>query len=141
MTQTLKNHSNTRENPCEINKLYQGTFLWLGLLCALVLGQCFWFFRKIYDRGKSTEDGRSRGQFCEKLCKEKCTVFGQNYGFSRITIFLMLRVFPRVRRLGSNIEPGYRQKIRPQEGSISVRERSKEPKNLRFQSNWILNNL
>lgn len=53
----------------------------------------------------------------------------------------MLGVFPRVRRLETNIEPGYRQKTRPQEGSIFLLEGSKEPKNWRFQSNWIQNNL
>ena len=71
----MKNQTNTRETPCEIKRLYWGSVLWLVQLCAFVLGQCFWFFWKIYDRGKSTENGRSREQFDEKLCKEKYTVF------------------------------------------------------------------
>ena len=95
----------------------------------------------VYDRGKSTEKGRSREQFYEKLCKEKYTVFGQNKGFSLVTIYLKSRAFPRVRGLETNIVRGYRQKIRPQEGSIFERELSEEPENFRFQSNWILNNL
>ena len=51
----------------------------------------------------------------------------------------MSRVFPRVRGLETNIVRGYRQKIRPQEGSIFERQLSEEPENFRFQSNWILN--
>ena len=125
----VKTQTNTRETPYEINKLYWGSVLWLGQLCAFVLGQCFWFFWKIYDRGKSTEKGRSREQFYEKLCKEKYTVFGQNKGFSLVTIYLKSRVFPRVRGLETNIVRGHRQKIRPREGSIFEREQSEEPEN------------
>ena len=52
----------------------------------------------------------------------------------------MSRGFPRVRGLGTIIQASFCQKIRPKDGSIVEREPSEEPKNSRFQSNWILNN-
>ena len=52
----------------------------------------------------------------------------------------MSRGFPRVRELGTIIQASFCLKIRPKDGSNVERKCSEEPKNSRFQSNWILNN-
>ena len=87
----MKTQKNTRETPCEIKKLYEVHSYGWGNFALLSWVNVFGFSERYIIEESPLKTG---DQFYEKLCKEKYTVFGQNKGFSLVTIYLMSRVFP-----------------------------------------------